>query len=141
MFVAGEGLKRTRAVLNTDISDLVRGRKRIDQELLDELETRLITADVGVAAATRIIDDMSARVKRHELSDPAVLMSALKEELAQILRACDTAVRVPAAGRPGSSPARPGRWRRRRRRPRRRWRCPAAGTPRPGRSGTGRRSC
>jgi fused signal recognition particle receptor len=95
-----EGLKRTRAVLNTDISDLVRGRKRIDQELLDELETRLITADVGVAAATRIIDDMSARVKRHELSDPAVLMSALKEELAQILRACDTAVRVPAAGRP-----------------------------------------
>ncbi|MGB4335083.1 MAG: signal recognition particle receptor subunit alpha, partial [Chromatiaceae bacterium] len=82
-----EGLKRTRAVLNTGIGDLMRGRKQIDQELLDELETRLLTADVGVDATLRIIGDFTARVHRHELSDPAALMSALKDELAGILRA------------------------------------------------------
>lgn len=94
------GLERTRAVLNTDISDLVRGRKRIDQELLDELETRLLTADVGVDATLRVIRDISGRVKRHELSDPDVLVSAIKDELAAILRACERPVRVAAPGRP-----------------------------------------
>lgn len=94
------GLERTRAVLKTDISDLVRGRQRIDQELLDELETRLLTADVGVDATLRVIGDISGRVKRHELSDPDVLVSAIKDELAAILRACERPVRVAAPGRP-----------------------------------------
>lgn len=94
------GLERTRAVLKTDISDLVRGRKRIDQEFLDELETRLLTADVGVDATLRVIRDISGRVKRHELSDPDVLVSAIKDELAAILRACERPVRVAAPGRP-----------------------------------------
>jgi fused signal recognition particle receptor len=95
-----EGLKRTRAVLNADVVDLIRGCKRIDQDLLDELETLLLTADVGVEATNRIIGDMSARVRRHELSDPQVLIGTLKEELAAILRACESSVRTPAPGRP-----------------------------------------
>lgn len=95
-----DGLKRTRAVLNSDVADLIRGRKRIDQDLLDELETLLLTADVGVEATSRIIADMAARVRRHELADPEVLISALKEELAQILRVCDSPVRAAAPGRP-----------------------------------------
>ncbi|MCU0834766.1 MAG: signal recognition particle-docking protein FtsY [Chromatiaceae bacterium] len=95
-----EGLARTRAILNTDVRDLIRGRKRIDQDLLDELETLLITADVGVDATRLIIEDLSARVARHELSDPQVLMQALREELAAILHRCDQPVRQPAAGRP-----------------------------------------
>ena len=95
-----DGLKRTRAVLNTDVVDLIHARKRIDQDLLDELETLLLTADVGVEATSRIISDMAARVRRDELSDPQVLVSALKEELAQILRACESSVRTAAPGRP-----------------------------------------
>ena len=95
-----DGLKRTRAVLNSDVADLIRGRKRIDQDLLDELETLLLTADVGVDATSRIIADMAARVRRHELADPEVLISALKEELAQILRVCESPVRAAAPGRP-----------------------------------------
>lgn len=95
-----EGLMRTRAVLNSDVVDLIRGRKRIDQDLLEELETLLLTADVGVEATNRIISDMAVRVRRHELSDPQVLVCALKEELAQILRACESPVRAPAPGRP-----------------------------------------
>ena len=95
-----DGLKRTRAVLNSDVVDLIRGRKRIDQDLLDELETLLLTADVGVEATNRIITDMAGRVRRHELDDPQVLVSALKEELAQILRVCESPVRAATPGRP-----------------------------------------
>jgi len=95
-----ERLARTRAILNTDVRDLISGRKRIDQDLLDELETLLLTADVGVEATRRIIEDLSARVERHELADPQVLMQALREELSAILHRCERPVRQPAAGRP-----------------------------------------
>jgi fused signal recognition particle receptor len=95
-----DGLATTRAVLYTDVADLVRGRKRIDEELLEELETQLITADVGVDATSRIIDDISERVKRRELSDPTALIGTLRDELGAILRRCNAPVRQPAAGRP-----------------------------------------
>ena len=80
-----DGLATTRAVLYTDVGDLLRGRKRIDEDLLEELETQLLAADVGVDATTRIIDDISGRVKRRELSDPQALLGALKEQLRDIL--------------------------------------------------------
>ncbi len=95
-----EGLALTRAVLNTDVGDLISGRKRIDEALFEELETLLLTADVGVEATTRIIDDLSERVRRHELANPQALMTALRAELRDILRRCELPVRTPAAGRP-----------------------------------------
>nr|WP_223296860.1 signal recognition particle-docking protein FtsY [Thiorhodovibrio frisius] len=94
------GLSRTRAILNADIGDLVSGRKEIDEDLLEELETLLLTADVGVPATTRIIEDLSGRVRRHELSKPAALVAALRAELNTILSASAAPVRQPAPGRP-----------------------------------------
>ena len=95
-----DGLATTRAVLTTDVGDLIRGRKRIDEDLLEELETQLLTADVGVDATSRIIGDISDRVKRRELADPAALIGTLREELGEILRRCDAPVRQPTVGRP-----------------------------------------
>ncbi len=95
-----DGLATTRAVLYTDVGDLMRGRKRIDDDLLEELETQLLTADVGVEATSRIIDDISGRVKRRELADPQTLLGTLRDELGAILARCDAPVLQPAAGRP-----------------------------------------
>jgi len=95
-----DGLATTRAVLYTDVGDLMRGRKRIDDDLLEELETQLLTADVGVDATSRIIEDISGRVKRRELSDPQALLDTLRGELGAILRHCDAPVRQASAGRP-----------------------------------------
>lgn len=94
------GLATTRAVLNTNVGDLIRGRKHIDEDLLEELETQLLTADVGVDATSRIIGHIAERVKRRELADPAVLIGALRSELEAILRRCDAPVRQPPAGHP-----------------------------------------
>src|SRR5271155_1612814 len=83
--------KRLRAKLNTgpawlttDIKELLPGRK-IDAEILDDLETRLIMADVGVEASRRILEDLRRRVARKELGDVNALLEALAEAMSQIL--------------------------------------------------------
>ena len=94
------GLSRTRANFTDGLADLVLGRKQIDDELLEELETLLLTADVGVEATSRIIDDLTQRVRRKELSDPAKLSEALKGQLAEIVTRVDRPVTAAAEGRP-----------------------------------------
>ena len=93
-------LARTRAQLGAGLSDLFLGRKRIDDDLLEELETLLLTADLGVEATGRIIGDLTQRVKRQSLSDPQALLAALKEDLRGILTAAQAPVREAAPGRP-----------------------------------------
>jgi fused signal recognition particle receptor len=65
--------------------ELLPGRK-IDAEILDELETRLITADVGIAATTRILEDLRKRVARKELNDVDALLAALHAAMVAILQ-------------------------------------------------------
>jgi fused signal recognition particle receptor len=93
-------LARTRAQLGAGLTDLFLGRKRIDDDLLEELETLLLTADLGVEATGRIIGDLTQRVKRESLSDPQALLAALKEDLRGILTAAQAPVREAAPGRP-----------------------------------------
>jgi fused signal recognition particle receptor len=90
--------KRLRAKLNqgpawltTDIAELLPGRK-IDAEVLDELETRLITADVGVEASAKILEDLRRRVARKELNDVDALLNALQESMSQILKPVEQAL-------------------------------------------------
>ena len=85
-----ERLSRTRSSLGGELSNLLLGRKRVDEDLLEELETLLLMADVGVEATTRIIGDLSARVQRRELNDPPGLYAALKSELRDVLARCVT---------------------------------------------------
>jgi len=95
-----ERLAKTRHNLTDGLANLLLGRKSIDDELLEELETLLLTADVGVDATTRIIDELAQRVKRKELSDPEALSQVLKQQLLEILAPCDTPVTAAAEGRP-----------------------------------------
>jgi len=95
-----EKLGRTRSNLTDGLASLLLGRKQIDDELLEELETLLLTADVGIEATQRIIGDITAQVKHRELSDPDKLNGVLKQELAQILADAEAPEKQPAAGRP-----------------------------------------
>jgi fused signal recognition particle receptor len=83
--------KRLRAKLNqgpawltADLTELLPGRK-IDAGILDDLETRLITADVGAEATRRILDELRKRVDRHELADVDALLKALQDAMLDIL--------------------------------------------------------
>ena len=98
--------KRLRAKLNqgpawltTDITEMLPGRK-IDAEILDDLETRLITADVGVEASARILDELRRRVARKELNDVDALLKALQESMSQILQPVERALSIDPGARP-----------------------------------------
>jgi fused signal recognition particle receptor len=93
-------LTRTRHNLTDGLADLMLGRKGIDDDLLEELETLLLTADVGVDATSRIIDDLTARIRRKELADPVALTRVLKEQLWEILQANERPYKEAAAGKP-----------------------------------------
>ena len=80
-----KGLAKTREVLNTDVRDLVPVGRKIDDDVLEELETQLLTADVGVDATMAIIDDLTGRMKRKQLGDVDALLAALRENMLEIL--------------------------------------------------------
>ena len=80
-------LNRGPSWLTYDLSNLFRGR-RIDAEILDELESRLLTADVGVEATQHILSGLQQRVARNELADVAALIGALRAAIVEILSPC-----------------------------------------------------
>ena len=82
-------LKKTRSVLTEGLASLVLGKKEIDAKLLEEIETRLLLADVGVATTQQIIGDLTAQVSRKQLNDASSLVDSLKNSLAQILLPCE----------------------------------------------------
>jgi fused signal recognition particle receptor len=77
-------INRPGSWLSYDLANLVPGRK-IDAEVLDDLETRLLTADVGVEATTQILEDLRRKVARKELDDVDKLIAALTEAITAIL--------------------------------------------------------
>ena len=79
------GLAKTRKKFDV----LLRGRKVIDAELMDDLETILLTADVGVTATTNIIDALTERMRRKELDDSEALHKGLTQELTGLLAPCE----------------------------------------------------
>jgi len=94
------GLARTRHSLTDGVATLVLGSKAIDEALLEEIETTLLVADLGVEATREIIDDLGQRVSRKELNDADALMSALREDMQAILAPCSQPLVIPAGTRP-----------------------------------------
>ncbi len=82
------GLAKTRAALNTPLGELF-SRARIDDELLEDLESTLLQADCGIEATQWLLDELKARVKREKIESPALLQQALTELLEQLLAPLD----------------------------------------------------
>lgn len=78
-------LSKTRKTIVGSIDRLVLGKKEIDDDLLDELEEILITADLGVRTTQDLILSVTEKVKRRELSDPEKLKTHLKKEIKDYL--------------------------------------------------------
>ena len=94
------GLSKTRSGLTEGIANLVLGHKQIDDELLEDLETRLLTADVGVEATQSLIDDLTRRVARKQLADADALMAALHEDMTAMLTPVEAPLEIPESDQP-----------------------------------------
>ena len=95
-----QGLSKTSASLGEGMASLFLGKKAIDDDLLDDLETRLLTADVGVEATTAIIGNLTKRVARKELADSGALYKALQEELVTLLKPVEQPLVIDTAKQP-----------------------------------------
>jgi len=78
------GLSRTRDTLNTPLTELF-GRAKIDDELLEDLESTLLMADCGVDATHWLLGELKSAVKRDKLETPAQLRSTLARGLQTLL--------------------------------------------------------
>ena len=79
------------------LETLFLGRRQIDEQMFEELETQLLMADVGVEVCSEIIDQLTDRVKRRELSDSDALRTALHQVMVEILAPCEQALDVSTA--------------------------------------------
>ncbi|MBV8156808.1 MAG: signal recognition particle-docking protein FtsY [Dyella sp.] len=68
------------------LSSLFVRHPKLDDELLDELETTLITADVGVEASTALVEDLRKRMHKREFADASALLTALRQSLVTLLK-------------------------------------------------------
>jgi len=85
--------------LSYDLANLFRGRA-IDEVALEELETRLLGADVGVEATEQILEALAQRVARKELDDVEALVDALKNAIFEILDPCARPLEISASRKP-----------------------------------------
>jgi fused signal recognition particle receptor len=79
-----QGLAKTRSQLGHQLASLFGGGK-IDEDVYEELETILLTSDIGVSATQALLENIRGRVKRQNLNDTTQLRQALKEALLELL--------------------------------------------------------
>lgn len=95
-----QGLGKTRASLSGGLADLFSVGKNIDEDLLEEIETTLLMADVGVTATSEIIDSLTDKLERNQLKDGEALRKALREELRGLLKDVTEPLRIDTGKQP-----------------------------------------
>jgi len=84
-----QSLEKTKRTFSDGMADFFLGKKAIDNNLLDELESRLIMADVGIDATTTIINELQSNISRKVINDAGSLHRKLAEIMKTILQPCE----------------------------------------------------
>jgi fused signal recognition particle receptor len=87
-----QGLTKTRTRFASGLGNLFLGKKMLDTELLELIETQLLTADVGVEATEQLIKSLTTRLARNELNDASAALLTLQEEMKAILRPSEAVI-------------------------------------------------
>ncbi len=92
-------LQRTRSGLSGLLANLPLGKGQTD-DLLEEIEANLLMADLGIDATSAIINRLTQRLDKQQLTDSETLLAALKEELLSILKTCSEPLHIPKQDKP-----------------------------------------
>lgn len=87
-----EGLGKTKQTLNEKINDVFANFRKVDEDLLEELEEALIMSDIGIETSTKIINELRIRIKKENIQDEEAVRRVLKEEMIKLLDVGDTAL-------------------------------------------------
>jgi fused signal recognition particle receptor len=87
-----DGLSKTRDTIVGRLRSVLFAGRKIDQQLLDDVEEILITSDVGVQTTDRILARLKDRVKKEKLEDAELIIDVLKEEIADMMEESPSAL-------------------------------------------------
>jgi fused signal recognition particle receptor len=93
-------LQDTRRQLGKRLGSLLSNRSAIDEDLLDEIETTLITADIGVQAALEIVENLRTAIANRIISEPNQVLPAVQAELFELIEACEQFLEVDEERKP-----------------------------------------
>ena len=88
------GLSKTKTSINEKINDVFSTFRRVDEELLDELEEALIMSDVGMETSEKIIAQLRDRIKKEKIEDTEEVKKTLKEIIKEILDSVDSSLHL-----------------------------------------------
>jgi fused signal recognition particle receptor len=94
------GLAKTRASFANGLANLILGKKTLDTEVLDLIETQLLTADVGVQTTQQLVQHLTQKLARKELNDTETALRELQEQMKNILRPCANPLTIPKQDSP-----------------------------------------
>jgi fused signal recognition particle receptor len=92
-----QALGKTRAGLTAGLDQIIHGRKELDGAVLEEVESRLLLADVGVETTRAIIDRLTGLLRRGQLADLAAVVNALRAHMIELLAPVDAPLFVLSA--------------------------------------------
>jgi len=88
------GLSKTRATFSNGIANLILGKKTLDREVLELIETQLLTADVGMDATEQLVGDLTHKLARNELNDTDTALKSLQNNMKAILHPVECALEI-----------------------------------------------
>ena len=89
-----EGLAKTKGNIDEKINNVFANFRKVDEELLEELEEALILSDVGATTASNIIDKLRLTIKRNKIEDADLVKEELRKEIALILNSNDNELKL-----------------------------------------------
>ena len=89
-----QGLGKTKNSIDEKINGVFSAFRKVDEELLEELEEALIMSDIGVTTSTEIISKLRQRIKKENVKDAEEVKKLLREEMQTILEVCDNTLHL-----------------------------------------------
>lgn len=89
-----QGLTKTKESINDKINNVFSNFRKVDKELLEELEEALIMSDMGVETSTQIISNLREKIKKEKIGESEQVKEALREEIEKILEKCDNSLKL-----------------------------------------------
>ncbi len=89
-----QGLSKTKSSFDEKLNNVFSNFRKVDEELLDELEEALIMSDVGVETSTKIITNLRNKIKKEKIEDEQAVKQALRDEIKNVLEEVDNTLKL-----------------------------------------------
>lgn len=89
-----QGLTKTKDSINDKINNVFSNFRKVDEDLLEELEEALIMSDIGIETSTKIIESLRQRIKKEKVEEAEQVKELLREEIKNILETTDNSIKL-----------------------------------------------